>query len=320
MNETIPDQEQLLDEAIDLIIRLQNDPGNPVAIELIRAWRARGTEYEECWTRIAKVHGASGSILMEKRRIERRESLGLSRRNFMIGGLAMLATGTAFYIFGPSLLLRARADYITAKGEIRRIDLPDGSVATIGPDSALALAFTADRRIIHLLAGMSYFKVKSDPNRPFSVFAGNLNATALGTAFDVSSDAGVLSVSVDHGLVDVRSSDTALESGVKLGQGEWIVYDSASSTIARGERERDQIASWRNNIVVAEKETISALVARISRWMPGRVVIADPSIGNLRVSGIFDLNDPLLALQAVVHPAGGRVRQISSFLTVVSSL
>ncbi|ANG98650.1 iron dicitrate transport regulator FecR [Brucella pseudogrignonensis] len=320
MNETTPDQKQLLDEAIDLIIRLQNDPGNPVAIEMIRVWRARGPEYEEAWMRVAKVHGASGSILREKRRIERRESLGLGRRNFMIGGLAMLGTGAAFYTFGPSLILQARADYVTAKGEIRRIDLPDGSVATMGPDSAIALSFSDERRMIHLLTGMSFFNVKSDPNRPFSVFAGSLNATALGTAFDISSDAGVLSVSVDHGRVDVRSSDPALETGVELGQGQWVIFDPASGSIARGEREKDQIASWRNNIVVAEKETISALVARISRWVPGRVVIVNPSIGNQRVSGIFDLNDPFLALQAVVHPAGGRVRQISSFLTVVSSL
>ncbi|WP_155734624.1 FecR/PupR family sigma factor regulator, partial [Brucella intermedia] len=72
MNETTPDQERLLDEAIDLIIRLQNDPGNPVAIELIRAWRARGPRHEEVWARVSKAHGASGKILTEKRRIERR--------------------------------------------------------------------------------------------------------------------------------------------------------------------------------------------------------------------------------------------------------
>ncbi|MGU3575490.1 FecR family protein [Brucellaceae bacterium C25G] len=320
MNAITPDQTKLLDEAIDLIIRLQNDPGNPVALDMIRKWRARGVEYEEAWMRVAKIHGASGSILAEKQRIERRKSLGLTRRNFMIGGFAVLGAGTAFYSLGSDLLLQGRADYLTAKGEIRRINLPDGSVATMGPDSAIALDFNNESRIIHLLAGMSYFDVKRDPNRPFTVLSGSMSATALGTAFDVSSDAGVISVSVDHGLVDVRSSDKVFQTGVELKQGQWIIFDPASGSTIRGAREIDQIASWRNNIVVAEKETISVLVARIGRWIPGRVVIADPSIGNQRVSGIFDLNDPLLALQAVVHPAGGRVRQISSFLTVISSL
>ena len=39
MNGTTPDQDRLLDEAIDLLIRQQNDPENPVAAEMIRAWR-----------------------------------------------------------------------------------------------------------------------------------------------------------------------------------------------------------------------------------------------------------------------------------------
>jgi transmembrane sensor len=320
MNETVPDHERLLDEAIDLIIRLQNDPGNPVAIELIRAWRARGPQHEEIWARVSKVHGASGKVLTEKRRIERRESLGLTRRNFMIGGFAAFGVGAATYSFGPGMLLQARADYMTDKGEKRRINLPDGSVATLGPESAIALDFQGERRTIDLLAGMSFFEVVSDASRPFSVLSGTLRATALGTAFDVSNDAGILTVSVDHGLVDVRASDPGLDMGVKLAEGQWITFDPSSGSIGRGERERGQVASWRDNLIIAERETISALVARIGRWIPGRIVIADPFIGEQRVSGVFDLNNPLLALQAVVNPAGARVRQISSFVTVISPL
>ncbi|WP_337182663.1 FecR domain-containing protein [Shinella sp.] len=320
MNETTPDQERLLDEAIDLIIRLQNAPGNLVAIELIRAWRARSPRHEEVWARVSKVHGASGKILTEKRRIERRENLRLTRRNFMIGGFTAFGLGTAAYSFGPGMLLQARADYVTSKGEIRRINLPDGSIATLGPESAIALDFRSEHRIIDLLVGMSFFEVVDDASRPFSVLCGSLSATALGTAFDVSNDAGILTVSVDHGRVDVRASDSALEMGVNLAAGEWITFDTSSGSVDRGQRESGQIASWRDNLIIAERETVSALVARMGRWIPGRIVIADPFIGNQRVSGIFDLNDPLRALQAVVHPAGARVRQISSFMTVISPL
>ena len=46
MNDIAPDLDRLLDEAIDLVIRLQNDPDNPVALEMIRAWRARGAVHE----------------------------------------------------------------------------------------------------------------------------------------------------------------------------------------------------------------------------------------------------------------------------------
>lgn len=320
MNETMPEQERLLDEAIDLIMRLQNHPGNPVAIELIRAWRARGPQHEEVWARVSKVHGASGKVLKEKRRIERRDSLGLTRRSFMIGGLSAFGAGAAAYTFGPGMLLQARADYMTDKGEIRRINLPDGSIATLGPESAIAMDFRSEHRRIDLLAGMSFFEVVSDADRPFSVLSGTLNATALGTAFDVSNDAGILTVSVDHGLVDVRASGSVLETGVKLAEGQWVTFDPSSGDIGRGQREGGQVASWRDNLIIAETETVSALVARIGRWIPGRIVIADPFIGDKRVSGVFDLNSPLVALQAVVHPAGARVRQLSSFVTVISPL
>ncbi len=320
MNETTPDQDRLLDEAIDLIIRHQNDPDNPVALEMIRAWRARGPDNEEVWQRVSKIHGASGLILSEQRKIESRDGLGLTRRNLMIGGLATFGLGAAAYTFGPSLLLRTRADYMTAKGEIRRIDLPDGSVATLGPESAIALDFGTNARTVNLLAGMSFFEVESDADRPFSVLSDTMRATALGTAFDVSDDAGVFSASVDHGLVDVRAEAGVPETIASLTANQWITIDPVSGDIDRGQREAGQIASWRDKLLIAERETVSALAARIGRWLPGRIIIADRLVGRQRVSGVFDLNDPLRALQAVVHPAGARVRQVTPYVTVVSSI
>lgn len=320
MNEIMPDQARLLDEAIDLMIRLQNDPGNPVSIEMVRAWRARGPLHEDTWARVSKAHGASGQVLTHQRRAERRASLGLTRRNFMVGGLLAVGGGTIAYSIAPGLLLKARADHMTAKAEIRRITLPDGSIVTLGPESALGVDFYNDRRDIHLLAGMGYFEVAPDRSRPFSVFSGPLRATALGTAFDVSNDAGILSVSVDHGVVEAQAPDSVLDAGEQLAQGQWIIFDPSNRRVDRGNREASQVASWRDNLIVAEKEAVAALVARIGRWIPGRIVMADPFIGSQRVSGIFDLNNPIRALEAVVHPAGGHVRQLTSLMTVISPL
>ncbi|QEE46587.1 iron dicitrate transport regulator FecR [Rhizobium sp. WL3] len=320
MNETTPDQGRLLDEAIDLVIRRQNDPDNPVSEDLIRAWRACSQQHEDVWSRISRVHGASGKILDERRRIERGESLGLNRRNFLVGGLTVLGLGSVAYSFGPGMLMEARADHMTDKGEIRRIDLPDGSIATLGPESAIALSFQNERREVELLAGMCFFEVAKATDRPFSVVCADLRATALGTAFDVSNDAGIVTVAVDHGLVDVQAQNSPLQADVNLGEGQWVTIDTASGRVDRGQRESGQIAAWRDNLIIAEEETVEALVARIGRWLPGRIVIADPSVGHQRVSGIFDLTNPLRTLEAVVHPAGARIRRVTSFVTVISPL
>ncbi len=320
MSEPHTDQNQLLDEAIDLVIRLQNDPDNTVSGDMIRAWRARSPLHDKIWLRIDKAYGASGAILSHQRREERRKNIGLSRRQLMIGGPALLAAGGLSYSFGKELLLRAQADFITAKGEMAQITLPDGSLVTLGPDSALQLAYGSDRRDIKLLRGMGFFEVKPDKSKPFSVLSDTVRVTALGTAFDVSNDAGVIAVSVDHGVVEMQSPDAVLAAGKRLEQGQWISFDPVTQTFDQGTRAVEQIAAWRDKLIIAERETVSALVARISRWMPGRIIMASPNTGVQRVSGVYDLTDPLRALEAVVHPTGAQVRQLSSFVAIITPL
>ncbi len=320
MNDATPQPDRLLDEAIDLAIRLQNDPDNALSLRMIHAWRARGPEYEKIWSRVSDAHGMTGKILTDRQKAQHRQKMQLTRRNFVVGGaigLGAIATGS--YVI-PDVLILARADHMTAKGEIRTVSLPDGSVATLGPDSAIALDYIPSRRGVELLKGMSFFEVEKDTQRPFQVQAGEIMSTALGTAFDVSSDAGVLMVSVRQGVVETRASKPSLESGERIGAGEWVTLDPSARAIDRGTREATQIAAWRDNMIVAERESISALIARIGRWLPGRIVVADPFVGSQKVSGLFDLSNPFRALEAVVHPAGGHVRRMSSFLTVISPL
>ncbi|WP_412066004.1 FecR family protein [Rhizobium sp. SYY.PMSO] len=314
------EHDRLVDEAIDLVIRLQNDPENPITVEMVRQWCSRSREHERVWQHITKIHGASGKILTEQRKSERREKLGLTRRNLMIAGTLGIGAAASGSLLYPRVMRDFRADYITGTGEIRSVSLPDGSVATLGPDSAIALQYGEDARQIDLLDGMSFFDVTKDPEKPFRVMAGGVVATALGTAFDVSSDADIVMVGVDHGLVEVRASTSILAGGEKLGENDWVSFDASSGDVDRGKHEPGQVGAWRERLVIAERETVSALVARIGRWIPGKVVLADPYIGSMRVSGIFDLSDPQRALEAVVHPAGGRVHRMASFLTVISPL
>lgn len=312
------DEDRLTDEAIDLVIRLQNDPGNPVAVEMVRVWRARSPAHRRAWARVSAIHGAAGEVLTNRRKMARRENQGLTRRNLVAGGGLALGAVAAGYALLPQALIRARADFVTGTGEIRQVALPDGSAATLGPDSALSVDFSAARRKIELLSGMAYFEVAPDAARPFVVASGDFTATALGTAYDVSSDAGFVTVAVDRGVVEARAPGASLAAGARLEVGDWLMFDRSSRDVERGRRDADQIASWRDNFIVAEKEAVSALVARIGRWLPGRVVVADPFVGERRVSGIFDLNDPMRALEAIVHPTGARVRRVSSLLTVIS--
>lgn len=321
MDDAATDRKRLIDEAIDLVIRLQNDPANPVADEMILAWRARSADHERIWSKVAAVHGATGEVLTTQRHSRQRKEFGVTRRRLMIGGALCLGAAGSGSLIVPELILKSRADYLTAKAEVRNIDLADGSRVTLGPDSALSVSYTQRQRALGLLRGVAFFDVAPDRLRPFTVEARGLVAEALGTAFDVSDDVGSVAVSVEHGSVAISASGTRTLLGSPLGEGEWIALDQASGRLERGTREAALIASWRNErLIVAERDSVRALIARIGRWYPGRIVFADPFIGARQVNGLFDLSDPARALEAVVHPAGGHVRAIGKDLLVITPI
>ncbi|MFH1558595.1 MAG: FecR domain-containing protein [Pseudomonadota bacterium] len=319
MTQETSKEDALFEEALDLIIRLQNDPGNPVAHDLVQRWRARGAEHEAAWLEVAEIHGMAGKVLVDRREAER-AATGVSRRSIVIGGVAALVAAGTGALVGPELLLRFEADQVTTTAELRRVTLADGTIVTMGPNTAITSRFTPQARRVDLLEGMAFFEVARDERRPFRAITADLTTTVLGTAFDISHDAGNVTVSVDHGEVQVAMPNSSLIAGAKLSMGDWITVDSRTRTVERGTRERSQIAAWRDGMIVAERETVASVVARIARWQAGRVLIADPSLGGRRISGVFDLHDPVLALEAVIQPHGGKVRQVSPWLTVLSPI
>lgn len=304
------DEDRLFDEAVDLMIRLRSDPGNAVTAETIRRWRQRGPDYERAWAEAAEIGGMAGQVLAGPQ-----QAPALSRRKLLIG--APLLAGAALggsYLAGA---LGPRADFSSTTAELREIALADGSRATLGPDSAIALDRTEGRRGVSLLRGMAYFDVAEDGGRPFAVRAGPLTAASGGGAFDVSDNAGFVTVSVTTGSVRATGPWHHAGSGLRLEAGQWINFDG-DAAIETGMRDLAQVAAWRDGIVVAEREPVAAVVARVARWRRGQVLIMSRWLGAQRVSGVFNIDDPLLALQAVVHPYDGKVREISSLLTVVS--
>lgn len=312
---------RLLDEAIDLLIRLQDDRSNPVTQATINRWRARSSRHEEIWQKLSGTHNVSGQVLKEKNKAARKADGKVTRRKLIIGGLAGLGASTAGTLLLPDILLSARADHITAKGELSRLTLIEGTKSVLGPDTAIALDFAASRRQIELLKGMAYFDVPKSTEQPLTVRAGHLSATAAQSVFEISEDAGFVNISVGAGVVEARDHTHTDQAAQILEAGQWLRFDAASPVAyTRGLAEPQHTAAWRDGMIIADQEPVAVLVAKIGRWIPGRIVVLDPNVAQQRVSGLFDLSDPHRALEAIVHPAGAQVRFLSRYLTVISPI
>lgn len=204
------------------------------------------------------------------------------------------------------------ARHATGIGEIREVTLSDGTVVTLGAASAIETSFTEDSRGAALTAGSALFDVSRDPDRPFTVRAGELEAQVLGTVFDVTRSADLVRVSVAEGRVAVSypivtdAYVTSKRSVQDVVAGQQI---AARPSDGLGEKETVRIAAvgaWRDEKLYYKGARLSELVADANRYSQARVVIDDDdgAIGNFLVQGSFSTTDidGMLSVLSEVYP------------------
>ncbi len=203
--------DQLSKAAIDWYIRLQDEPDDPRLRARFSAWLVERPEHASAWREAAATFDLigqaaerplSGEIVDMTRERGRRGRRHFPRGRALAFGAAALAASLMVVLL-PNLLLDLRADYTTATGEQRQVRLADGSVVELGPRSAMAVTYEGGKRDIRLLAGHAFFAVMHDPARPFSVEAGGVRTTDLGTEFDIELQSEATSVALEQGSVQV---------------------------------------------------------------------------------------------------------------------
>jgi len=303
------ESEHLLHEAMELILRRHEAPADMRIARQIETWKSQGSAHREAWLEAEKLFRVAGPK-MSSATVAKSHS-----RRWVLGGAAAAAVVVSA---APFLGGRVKADYVTGTGELRSLMFPDGSSAVLAPDSAMSVHFTGNERAADLLAGASFFQVAAAA-RPLTVRCFGLTVSSPDGMFELSRDSNTWNVAVSGGTVLVDAPVMGRRQRTTLPAGEWLSIDEGEATVERGPRAKDQVAAWREKIVIAERETIPAVVAKIARWLPETVTVA-PGFGQRRVSGIFNLDDPRAALNTVVAPFGGKVRQITPWLTVLSAI
>lgn len=315
------ESEDIWNEAMGLLLNLQATPDSEVLRENIRRFCALSPEHRDAWNEARRIYRLTGTAVGAGTAPGPGKGRTISRRK-VITSLGAIAAGSALWN-GPDLWRRWQSDAITGVAEIRQMQLPDGSALTLGPDSRLEITFTPAVRKIVLLEGMALCNIVKDAIRPFEAQAGEILATTAAAVVEVRQNGGRSLAGVEEGQVRVTldgPSTAVFKDGLVLTAGDWIASGPAVGQIERGKRNPGQTAAWRDKLLVADREQIRSVVAEISRWRSGRIVIPQGSLASARVSGLYDLTDPDAALAAVIGPYGGRVRHLSPWLTVLTTI
>ena len=218
----------------------------------------------------------------------------------MIG--AQFGAGTQ--LAGGSSTASATIERLTAdQGVTRKLTLADGSTVSLSPGSALETRFDARKRELKLETGRAWFEVAHEA-RPFVVLAGGGSVTARGTIFEVILGRdNAVTVHLLRGAVDVeRPMAVAAAAGGKpnitrLAPGETLSFGTPSrpsmSIAAPPEMQAIvQTSPVNSQAVEFDRTPLSQIVAHTNRGAALSIHLADPAIGDLKVSGRFRIDDP----------------------------
>lgn len=190
--------------------------------------------------------------------------------------------------------------FITARGEQKKVNLPDGSALWLDTATRAEVALYRQRREVHLIDGQARFAVKSNPDQPFDVLAGDTRVTVVGTRFSVRrthsglSAEGSINVVVEEGRVRVASHPATHETrdadaSVELSAGQSVTVDAAAGTFGPVNHTAASITTWHEGRINFSGTPLAQALAEFERYGNTGLVIRDPAVSALKVNGSFDL-------------------------------
>jgi len=163
--------------------------------------------------------------------------------------------------------------------------LEDGSIVDLHGGAEFDVAYTATERHVRLERGEAHFTVAKNPSRPFIVSAGGVDVRAIGTQFDVLLKGDEVDVLVTEGRVRVGSIPLVV-AGEKA-----IVPLGSAAPAARVETvsaaNSDRQLFWRPEELDFTGAPLSEFVAAFNRHNTIQLIIADPALANVHLSGRY---------------------------------
>lgn len=309
-------KEALRDEAVAWLLRVQSDTATAEDWTALTDWlegsEARLAAFEDAELIMAdvdlrKAEIAAGLTPPGPNVIafpERTARPARPARRAWIGGA--IAASLAVLVGGPALWKSARGEqvtYETKPGEMRRIDLSDGTRITLDGGSRLSVRLGWRTRHVEMGLAQASFDVAKDPSRPFVIGVGDQRVRVVGTEFNIRHDVGGVRVTVRRGVVEVAQRDGRGGPPSRLTVGQELRHDQGAARSEVRRVEPDGAFAWTQGQLVADNETLGDIVADLNRRFATPVRIS-PGAATRRFSGVIALDDQETAVRALAAYAG----------------
>lgn len=205
-------------------------------------------------------------------------------------------------LLGYQLLHRSPVREVLVAAKQEPTTLPDGSWLLLSAKAVAEVDFSGVIRDVVLRPeGEAFIKVHHDTARPFTVRAGALTVTAVGTAFDVRREAGRVTVTVEEGTIVAAAVGLKGPTQWRVGAGYQVTYseDLRSAVVSRVDIQ--SVLRWRDGELAYDNAPLEAVIADINRYSTVNVTVRDPKLLRLHFTGtvfVGSINDWVNALEA----------------------
>lgn len=308
-------------EATDWWVRLDSGELDRQQLQAFKDWLASDETHAMAFDEVTRLWGELDAIESLIVRPETKVKQNSKPRWLQAIGWPQMTQWSAvlaiccllFWLSPLSILLQA--DYQTAVGEMRSIQLSDGSTVHLNSDSALAVAIDGQGRQLKLLKGEALFEVSPDRARPFRVHAGHGTVMALGTAFNIRLRDDSTQVTVTEHSVAITLDDS--DKTARLEQGQQLVFDRQHGMSDSRVADTHAITAWQRGKLVFQNQALGDVIAELNRYHRGFLMISDASIADRRVNGVFRTDDPLAVVGALQTSLQLKSTRISDYLILL---
>lgn len=288
-----PGPDHLLDEALAWIVRLKTQEPTRADVEAFECWRNRSAAHAAAFRRAALIHQRAGIVAgrltaeTDVAGIARRSSV--SRRALIGGGLAAAAAVAGYAIIRPPLgmwpsLQELSADYRTAKGEQRSIQVTPDVSLDLNTQTSIAMRSRQDQPTIELVSGEVLVNTRRPQQGALIVLAADGEIHANEANFDAKCLDGVVSVACLDGAVDIRH----LGQSTRLGKGEQVSY-SQEGLGTHVAVDPVQVAAWQTGLLIFRNRPLASVVEEINRYRSGKIVVVSAELRQRTVNGDFEI-------------------------------
>jgi transmembrane sensor len=291
-------------EASEWLMRLREEPDDESTLASWLRWcesdpgNAQAFERAQClWRQMDAVFRSDRDVeraLCKARATDQVASahpLRVGRRSlWKYAGALAIAAGCA-----SIALIAWRADLNESRPapptvkQNRAALLPDGSAIELSAQTSVTVDFSAGKRVLRLSPGEGYFKVKPDKTRPFTVRAGNIEVTAVGTAFDVKHQPHSVTVTVQEGVVEVNALNGAVGRSPsipwRVAGGYQFAYADSEGTATLSSVDTSSVLAWREGRWEYTRTPLADVLADVNRYAEHSIALSDPKIGQLTFTG-----------------------------------